>query len=117
MVEQCLEEHTLNTLNQLETMVEPERFLLEGVSSHTHQDVSRMNLRTGNDDEILVRKVILALKLGVCLLAFGMPAVDAEHIIAELCAVMEMPKPDLDFSLRKLTARFIEGTHTVKCAR
>eukprot|EP00658_Telonema_sp_P-2_P042020 TRINITY_DN30114_c0_g1_i1.p1 TRINITY_DN30114_c0_g1~~TRINITY_DN30114_c0_g1_i1.p1 ORF type:complete len:414 (+),score=85.73 TRINITY_DN30114_c0_g1_i1:109-1350(+) len=57
------------------------------------------------------------LKLALSLLAYGMPAVDAEHTIHELAKVMKLPKPDLEFKLRSLSARFVEGIHTVKCAR
>ena len=44
-------------------------------------------------------------------IVYGMPSIDAEQTIRNLCCAMSMPTPDLDFSHRKASARFYKTTH------
>ena len=71
-----------------------ETFLLEGVSNHTHQDICRRwRDYDGEYDEALVQKVTLCLKFGVSLVAYGLPTIDAEQTVRELCAALGLPTP------------------------
>ena len=90
-------------------------FLLEGVSNHTHAEIGAHPWYGRAYDQEIVEKVTLVLKIAVSLIAYGMPAIDAEQTIQDLCGAMRMPKPDLDFSHRKVSARFYETTHVVLC--
>ena len=94
-----------------------ETFLLKDVCSHTHEDIMRLNERSGQDNDKTMKKVILALKMGVSLIAFGLPPTDAEQKVHQLCADMGVRNPDLDFAERALTARLVQATYIVRCSR
>lgn len=80
----------------------------------TEGEVRQWYMSAGEEDK--ADKVILVLKLGLALLAYGHSTIDSEIILRDVCRSLELSVATLDLGMRHVQASFGHGpTHLLWC--